>query len=65
MRKWELDSLQLKRVELADIDQDRIIDRRPATEIMAVILIIRAAIENKGDIIVDIRDNRSGIKIWK
>ena len=59
--------LQLKRVQLIDIGQAQIIDRTSVTEIMDVILIIEIceAIENNGDIIVDTRDNRSGIKIWK
>jgi hypothetical protein len=67
MRKWELDSLQLKRVQLDDIGQDQTIDRTSVTEIMDVIQIIEIceAIENSGDIIVDIKDNGSGIKIWK
>jgi hypothetical protein len=41
---------------MGDIDQDQIINRTAATEIMADILIVEicAAIENNGDIIVDI-----------
>ena len=41
---------------MADIDQDRIIDRTPAIKIMAVILIIEicGGIKNTNDIMVDI-----------
>jgi hypothetical protein len=56
MRKWELDSLQLKRVHIADIDLDQIIERTPATVAVMLIIEICAAIENNGDIIVAITE---------
>ena len=61
MKKWELDSLQLKRVQLADIGQNQ---TTSVTEIMDVILIteICEVIENNGGIIVDIRETTEWYK---
>jgi hypothetical protein len=58
MRKWALNSLLLKSVHITDINQDQIIDRTGATEVIVVMVVIeiRAALENSEDIIVDITE---------
>jgi hypothetical protein len=58
MRKWALNSLLLKSVHITDINQDQIIDRTGATEVIVVMVVIdiRAAIEDSEIIIIDITE---------
>ena len=56
MKRWELHLLLLKNVHIRDIAQGPVIGITAATEVIVVVIEIRAAIEESEVIIIDITE---------